>query len=114
MIDINDFLVSSVSESYTISKIEIDYNPYFKKVGEGVVIKGVISVSFVDTNDITKERANLNETDVNAYFYSIATGTDAQKQAFATTSTLNLFKDLNNGIEQPTIDMVLAKYNLTV
>lgn len=114
MIDIQDFLVSGLTENYTISKIDISYNPFQKKIGENLKVKGHINISFIDTDNNTRETSILFENDIYDYFYSIATGTDAQKQAFATTSTLNLFKDLNNGIEQPTIDMVLAKYNLSV
>ena len=114
MINIQNFVVNSISESYTIDKIQIEYSPMGKEIGNSLVIKGVISVAFIDTNSITKERSNLNEQDVYSYYYSIATGTDAQKEASANTNTLDLFKDLNNGLEQSTIDFVLGKFNLSL
>jgi hypothetical protein len=114
MINIQNFVVNSISESYTIDKIQIEYSPMGKEIGNSLVIKGVISVAFIDTNSITKERSNLNESDVYSYYYSIAVGTDAQKEASANTNTLDLFKDLNNGLEQKTIDFVLAKFNLSL
>jgi hypothetical protein len=113
MLDIKDFLVSGISENYTISKIDISYLPFEKKIGENLKVKGHINTSFIDSNDNTRETSLIFENDIYSYFYSIATGTDAQKNTSATTNTLNLFKDLNNGIEQPAIDMIMGKYNLT-